>query len=117
MKNNKITLEDYEVKAAKQAKAVLMKKQKGVILATIKSVARSGMSRRISFALIKNNEVLVLDGVISKLTGFKDNGKYSHEGLTVGGCGMDMVFHTLECFLQAQGVKDAYHYAGNYKLI
>ena len=77
MKNNKITLEDYEVKAAKQAKAVLMKKQKG----------------------------------------FKDNGKYSHEGLTVGGCGMDMVFHTLECFLQAQGVKDAYHYAGNYKLI
>ena len=113
MKNNKITLEDYEVKAAKQAKAVLMKKQKGVILATIKSVARSGMSRRISFALIKNNEVLILDGVISKLTGFKD----SHEGLTVGGCGMDIVFHTLECFLQAQGVKDACHYAGNYKLI
>ena len=115
MKNNKITLEDYEVKAAKQAKAVLMKKQKGVILATIKSVARSGMSRRISFALVKNNEVFILDGVMAKLTGLKDGGYC--KGLSVGGCGMDMIFHTLECFLQAQGVKDAYHYAGNYKLI
>lgn len=57
----------------------------------VRHVSRSGMSRRIDFYVIKNNEPLFLTGAMAALGigTFPRTG----QGLRVDGCGMDMVFH------------------------
>lgn len=80
----------------------------GEIYATVNSVSKSGTSRRISFYRPGINEkdgrpfISRCTNEIAWLTGwvkpgeFKSYGKYMAEyGLKVGGCGMDMIFHTL----------------------
>lgn len=84
----------------------------GKIYANVNSVSRSGMSRRISFYMIdhapeagKNFTTPYIRRVtreVAWLTGWvpvgesKSRGKWMVDaGLYVGGCGMDMVFHTL----------------------
>jgi predicted hydrolase (HD superfamily) len=60
------------------------------IYCIIRHVARSGMTRHISFFIIKDNEPWFLDGKISDYLDYKRNKDYS--GLVVHGCGMDMAF-------------------------
>ena len=98
----------------------------GEVYATINSVAKSGMSRRMSFyRVIKSNErwdakksktVYVIERITapiawlrgySKPGNYKQGSKYLNEvGLLVGGCGMDMIFHTLYSCMPYEQAKD-----------
>ena len=54
----------------------------------VESVSKSGMSRKIKFAYVKNNKIVSIeDKKILNLAGCDKNGKIS-------GCGMDMLFHS-----------------------
>jgi len=103
----------YQADMQKVKQAIL----DGKIYATVNSVSRSGMSRRISFYMVDENikddpstdEGYIRETYIKRvtrevawLTGWvpvgehKSRGKYMVDsGLWVGGCGMDMIFHTL----------------------
>jgi len=61
------------------------------ILAVVESVSKSGMSRRIKFYCVIDNDTAWLTPWIAKLLGYS----YDQNGLVVKGCGMDMVFHVL----------------------
>lgn len=52
-------------------------------------VSQSGMTRRISFYVVRKNKIIDLTRHISNVTGLKVS---KNGGLTVGGCGMDMGF-------------------------
>lgn len=74
----------------------------GKIYADIKSVSRSGMSRRITFYYVKNSAIVRATPQIAWLCGEVMPGKYDQGGkelieygLNVAGCGMDMIFNTL----------------------
>ena len=66
-----------------------MVKKDDIIHCVLRHVSSSGMTRRISFFVIKDNKPLCLDYLISELGTYKRSNK---DGLTVGGCGMDMGF-------------------------
>ena len=57
------------------------------------SVARSGMSRHIQVFSIKDNEPCNVSGHVARAIGERFNDKEC--SLVVGGCGMDMCFHTV----------------------
>lgn len=62
------------------------------IYATVKTVSRSGMSRTICFYYVsKDGYIYNLNYKISKILGYK----LTDNGVRVGGCGMDMIFHCL----------------------
>lgn len=65
----------------------------GRIIYTIKNVSRSGMSRTASFAVLHNNSIYDLNYYLKKLLGLKE--ARSIYGVTLRGCGMDMIFHTI----------------------
>ncbi len=79
----------------KEAREFLLKNLKfGDTLYTItRHVSRSGMMRRISVFIAKDNKIIDLDWQIAKLGLFPR--KYPDEGLVVYGCGMDMHFHVI----------------------
>ena len=112
MKNEKLT--EFEVKLCKKVKKALVTKKGGKMLVYVRSVAPSGMSRTLRFNFVNaKGDIYYMDYLISKFCGI-----YTKEGgVRVRGCGMDMIFHTLECFLAGNGVKEAYKYAGNYTLL
>lgn len=55
----------------------------------LRHVSSSGMSRRIDFYKVVNNEHVVLTGYIGNLCGYRHS---RDGGLVVSGCGMDMGF-------------------------
>ena len=60
----------------------------------VRSVAPSGMSRRIDFYLIKDSHLLFLTTSIADLLGYRysiDDWRCK-KGMLVRGCGMDMIF-------------------------
>jgi len=64
----------------------------------LRSVSRSGMSRRISLVIARDNEVIDISWDTARVMGdnVKQGGKYVQDaGLAVGGCGMDMGFHVV----------------------
>lgn len=67
-----------------------IRKTRPTIYCILRHVSASGMSRRISFFMIKNNKPFHLDYLISQVTNYKRD--RDHSGLRVGGCGMDMGF-------------------------
>lgn len=71
----------------------------------VKYVSQSGMSRRISFFVVLDNKrIQCIDWYIAQLTGFKRHAK--HEGLVIGGCGMDMGFHVVYTLSRAMFYND-----------
>jgi hypothetical protein len=85
----------------------------GRMYATVKSVSRSGMSRRIAFYYVENDYIVNCTAQVGWLTGWVDFQEYkqgkrwlNQEGLYVSGCGMDMVFHTLYSALPYEEAKD-----------
>lgn len=103
---------EWQIDLLKSVKKALVKRQGGVVIACVKSVARSGMSRRISFMYVdKKGGSYLLDSTFAKLLEWPCNDR----GILVSGCGMDMVFHTFDCVLGRLGVKQSYKYASNYK--
>ena len=59
------------------------------IFTITRHVSRSGMTRWIDLYIFENNEPIYLSYWVSKALGYKCNNR-NHEGLEVGGCGMDM---------------------------
>lgn len=109
----KIELNEYQKKLITAIKKGIIKNPR-LMIATIKSVAKSGMSRVISFYYIsKNKDLHNLDFLISLIAGnkLKDNGVF------VKGCGMDMIFATLDSFYKGIGLKDFTKLAGSYTRI
>jgi hypothetical protein len=103
------TLTDYQIYNLKKVYQAILD---GQIYADIKSVSRSGMSRRICFYMVEDGtsdnpyfsrpHIIRVTNEIAWLTEwvkageYKQGGKYLIEdGLKVDGCGMDMIFHTL----------------------
>jgi hypothetical protein len=74
----------------------------GKIIASVVSVSRSGMSRRIKFLRVDNDRLENVTEYIGVLSGHikagdKKQGNFwvCEKGLKINGCGMDMVFATL----------------------
>ena len=66
-----------------------IKEHKPIMYGILRNVSRSGMLRRFSVFIIKDNDILYLNYIISELTHYKrDNEGY----IKVHGCGMDMYF-------------------------
>lgn len=63
------------------------------VYCVLRHVAKSGMSRRISFYAMTSGGPQLLDGWIAAL-GIGSRSR-KHDGITVGGCGMDMGFHVV----------------------
>jgi hypothetical protein len=60
------------------------------VYTVLRHVSASGMSRRIDLYAIRKNELVYLTGYAAKALDMKRHP--SKDGLTVGGCGMDMGF-------------------------
>lgn len=90
------------------------------ILASVKSISSSGMSRNIAFAMITNNRLFNFTYHLSILRECKLNNDNS---IRVGGCGMDMIFATLyglngsiASLLKTYGLLKDYEYS-NYNFV
>lgn len=82
------------------------------IYAIVRGVAKSGMSRRLSFFMIEDGELINITQVIAQVL---DKTLNEHEwSFRVSGCGMDMIAHTLDCFASRLGFEKTpswvYHY-------
>jgi hypothetical protein len=53
-------------------------------------VSSSGMSRVIDFYVMRDNKPWCISGMVGELCDLRRHKRY--EGLTVSGCGMDMIF-------------------------
>ena len=69
--------------------------RKSKIYATVKSVSRSGMSRRIEFYVVREGEIIRIGWYLSRVNGYKYD---ANVGMQVNGCGMDMIFHVISNF-------------------
>lgn len=88
-KENLKTLE-----ALNQLKKIMKKCKNKRIYAAVLHVSGSGMSRVITFkAIDKRGNLYNVNELIHQITGYKWSNNYY--GLTVHGCGMDMIFNTL----------------------
>lgn len=74
----------------------------GKIYARVDSVAPSGMSRRILYYTVVKSTIINITQEIGEMAGYlkpdqqKQYGKNVwSDGLRVGGCGMDMIWHVL----------------------
>jgi hypothetical protein len=73
---------------------LLKKGERPIIYGIVRHVARSGMSRSISFYYFgKTGEPLCLDSAIETILGHKRD--RNHDGLKIAGCGMNMIFATV----------------------
>lgn len=59
------------------------------VFCTLRSVSGSGMSRRISFHVVKGEDFKQIDYLVARACGYKQSDK---GGLIVSGCGMDTGF-------------------------
>ena len=93
-------------------------KKEDTILCTLKSVTRSGMSRRIDFGVIKDGDYQKLTGLIASAIGLSYTSKdwAANKGLRVDGCGMDMGFHVVNNLSMAIFCPDGYTHEGAYAL-
>ena len=64
------------------------------VYAKVTHVSKSGMSRDITFRVLKGNKLYNITGLIQKITGYSWS-RNDWDSIHVGGCGMDMIFNTL----------------------
>ena len=72
----------------------------------VNSVSRSGMSRNISFYIVKDNKICCIDWRVARVT---ENKQGKRGGVIISGCGMDMVFnvvYSLGCALWPDGTPE-----------
>jgi hypothetical protein len=114
MKFNKSSQLNATPDQVKEMESVLKTIKAGKIYANVLSVSKSGMSRKIGFyRAVKGQRIENVTAVIAWLSGHVKPGEYKQgkywlkeDGLTVGGCGMDMIFHTLyNCMPYSQAKK------------
>ena len=77
--------------------------EKTKIYAIVRSVARSGMSRTMSFFMVEDGELINITHVVARVCGYRLN--KDNWTIRVGGCGMDMIAHTLDHFASKLGFK------------
>lgn len=83
-----------KLQALLELKKTMSKVKDKRVYAMVTHVSSSGMSRDITFRVVtKKGELLRIDPLIKKITGYRWANNYS--GLHVDGCGMDMIFNTL----------------------
>ena len=83
----------YTPMPKEEARARLLEvlKPGDTVYCILRHVSRSGMMRRISVVVFKDNEPHFLDASAADLLGI--GGVQGGDGVRVGGCGMDMGFH------------------------
>lgn len=86
----KISKSDQEKAIARLQKYL---KPGDTVHTVLRHVSRSGMSRRIDIYKIEDGEPIYLTASVADLLGLRC--KTHDNGLTVGGCGMDMGFHVV----------------------
>lgn len=59
------------------------------IYGNVNTVSSSGMSRNISFYIVKDGRISCIDYLVATAIGHKQG---KHGGVVFGGCGMDMIF-------------------------
>lgn len=72
------------------------------VVVNIKSVSRSGMTRKMDFYVLYKNDLVRINGAIEDIAGYKLD---KNGAVIVGGCGMDMVFSVLSNFNYAISTK------------
>ena len=89
MKNyKKIEMEEEKIKVIRNIKKIV--KPGDTVHCFLRHVSSSGMSRRISFYVVKKNKLIGLDWYINRILDYSRDS--NNEGLKVSGCGMDMGF-------------------------
>ena len=79
-------------------------KQGKNVAAYVTSVSRSGMSRRVKYFLVEEDDIKPITYIM---------GGDMDKGLRLNGCGMDMIAHGLDCFYRDSGINPQFAY--NYK--
>ena len=82
------------------------------IYAIVRGVSKSGMSRRLSFFMVEDSELINITHVIAQVLGKKLNNKEC--SFRVKGCGMDMIFATLSAFASRIGFKKDPYWCEHY---
>jgi hypothetical protein len=59
----------------------------------LRHVSASGMTRYISTVIVQNGQPRDISYLVAQAIGSPLSGNRNHEGVKVGGCGMDMGFH------------------------
>jgi hypothetical protein len=77
-----------------------------LFICTIPHVSQSGMSRDIRFGIIYKGQFVNVTYLVCKLMKSKMS---KHDAYRVGGCGMDMIFHSLETFMSRLGIDKAWN--------
>lgn len=107
----KIQLQDWELDQIKRFKNAVKNSGGRCVIASVKSVSASGMSRKIKFGYIYKGELYNIYHIL-EIVGYKMN---SDGTVTRKGCGMDMIFDTLYGLYHFLGLKDysslACHYS------
>lgn len=91
-----------EIARARQLLTELLSKPNAIVYVVIRSVAASGMSRTMSFHI--HTDERRLHDATRQFHAVLGWGLTPKGYLKVGGCGMDMVFHTVSSVCEALGL-------------
>lgn len=69
--------------------------QGSIIYTVVRSVSASGMSRIMSFKVVKGGELCDVTYYVAGLLNYSLNDYQGHNTIRVNGCGMDMAFHVV----------------------
>jgi len=82
----------------RSASAYINASKNGSLCCIVKSISKSGMSRKLLFFSVDQNSegncMPYYYGYFLELLGYKSSRNYSDSSITVRGCGMDMIFYT-----------------------
>ena len=95
-------------KAYAETKLNQILKRNETIYSVIRHVSQSGMTRHITFFIIKDGQVWHIDNLISDYLDYRTNKRFN--ALVVGGCGMDMAFSVVNNLQEEMNYsKNTYH--------
>ena len=75
----------------------------------VRHVSRSGMQRYISIYIIMDGKLVNISKIIASVLKWKLAAITNNTAIKVDGVGMDMIFHTIYCFM-VYNLKDKYWY-------
>ena len=87
----KVSKHDREIATAELSSGVTLRPG-DTVYTTVSHVAASGMTRWIRVFVVRDNSPRDISWDVAKIAGYSVNTR-NHEGVEVGGCGMDMGFH------------------------
>lgn len=65
-------------------------------------VSASGMTRHMNVYVMRKGVLCNITSLVSDVTGWTQ----THDGVKVGGCGMDMTFHLVDRFMSSIGIEN-----------